>query len=358
MARGPIAERLVRAARKLKAAKVVDLAAFRSGGEMAQDLHATMMTREQADELHPVHAFWSLVQHNLSMFGEQVMGLPDAEKIAKLIIAAEDEYTPMGPPMSPLTATYFFGWAWCDLTVGMAKESAASVTLEVVASLGVDGNILSTMRTFAASRMGLWTVIGHGKGTTILREGVVGDTRQCVAQDHTRASSASTPSSFAHRSTQARSSAAPWTATMPAASRSCGSEPVRFAHSSLASSTSSGVAIQISCPSTTARRRRPNSSRLNARPFWRMMSTFQPVSRSTTLNIDCRTAASIAKSASAYQRASGSARHSRTNDGRVATTTMSMSCVERTSPHTELATDPATIHGISAASSASPCCQA
>lgn len=180
MARGPIAERLVRAARRLEAAEVVDIAAFRAGGEMARELPSTMMTRAQADELHPVHAFWSLVQHNLSMFGEQVMGLPDAEKIAKLIIAAEDEYTPSGPPMSPPTGTYFFGWAWCDLTVGLAKESAASVTIGVVASLGVDGGILSTMRTFADSRMGLWTVVGHGKGTTILREGVMGDTRECV----------------------------------------------------------------------------------------------------------------------------------------------------------------------------------
>lgn len=72
------------------------------------------------------------------------------------------------------------------------------------------------------------------------------------------------------------------------------------------------------------------------------------------LNIDCRRAASIAMSTSAYQRSSGRARQSRTSDVRVASTTMSMSCVERTSPQTELATDPATIHGISAASSASP----
>lgn len=93
---------------------------------------------------------------------------------------------------------------------------------------------------------------------------------------------------------------------------------------------------------------------LHPRPFRRMRSTFQPVSRSTTLNIACRRAASIAMSTSAYQRSSGSARQSRTSESRVASTTMSMPCVERTSPHRELATDPATIHGISDASSASP----
>ena len=50
----------------------------------------------------------------------------------------------------------------------------------MIATLGVDPAMLALMRTFAASRMGLWTVLGHGDGTTILREGVMGDTRECV----------------------------------------------------------------------------------------------------------------------------------------------------------------------------------
>ena len=180
MPSGPITERLVRVARRAKSAHVVDLEAYRAGGVRARQLLATLMTREQADELHPVHAFWSLVQHNLSMFGEQVLALPEASKIAKAIAAAEDEYMPSGPPMSPLTGTYFFGWAHCDLTFGVAKETAASCTIDVMATLGIDPALISLMRTFANGRMGLWTVVGHGDGTTILREGVMGDTRECV----------------------------------------------------------------------------------------------------------------------------------------------------------------------------------
>ncbi len=180
MARGPITERLLRGIRRVQSAQVVDLAAFRAGGQIAQDLKATLMTKAQADELHPSHAYWSMVQHNLSMFAEQVLGLPEADRIAKAITAAEDEYSPMGPPMSPLTGTYFFGWAYCDLAFGIGKETAASCTIDVVASLGIDAGLVAAMRTLAASRMGLWTVSGHGDGTTILREGVMGDTRECV----------------------------------------------------------------------------------------------------------------------------------------------------------------------------------
>lgn len=38
MARGPITERLVRAARRAQSTQVVDLAAFRAGGEIAREL--------------------------------------------------------------------------------------------------------------------------------------------------------------------------------------------------------------------------------------------------------------------------------------------------------------------------------
>lgn len=159
---------------------MVELDAFRAGGEIARALRGTLMTKGKADGLHPVHAFWSLVQHNLSMFGEQVLGLPEAKPFAKVIAAAEDEYHPAGPPMSPITGTYFFCWSFCDLPVGRAKETTAAATVDVIATLGVDSGLLSAMREFAGSRMGLWTVLGHGEGTTILREGVTNDTRECV----------------------------------------------------------------------------------------------------------------------------------------------------------------------------------
>lgn len=178
MPHGPITERLLRAARRARSAQVVELDAFRAGGEQIRALKATFT--KKADELHPVHAYWSMVQHMLAEFVEQVLGLPEADRISKLIEAAEQSYMPTGPPMSPLTRTYFFGWAYCDMTVGIAKETAAGCTLDVVATLGIDGGLLAAMRTLAASRMGLWAVVGHGVGTTILREGVTGDTRECV----------------------------------------------------------------------------------------------------------------------------------------------------------------------------------
>ena len=109
-----------------------------------------------------------------------MLGLDEAARTQRLILAAEEEVRPLGPPLSPLTGTYFFGWAFCDLTVGLAKETAAGCTIDVVEALGVDPALVAAMRVFAASRVGLWTVVGHGAGTTILHELATGDTQECV----------------------------------------------------------------------------------------------------------------------------------------------------------------------------------
>lgn len=145
-------------------------------GGRAQELQAKLRSTEHVDGLHPVHAYWSFVQHHLSFFSEALLTVEEASRFRRLIAAAEEEYM----PMSPLTATYFFGWAYCDLAVGLAKERAGACAVDVVAELGADPALVAAMRILVDSRMGLWTVVGHGAGATILHEFATGDTVECV----------------------------------------------------------------------------------------------------------------------------------------------------------------------------------
>ncbi len=65
--------------------------------------------------LDPIHAAYAFVQHIVSHFSEDVSQLPEMRKFVKLVAKAEDEYLPSGPPMSPLTGSYFTCWAFFDL---------------------------------------------------------------------------------------------------------------------------------------------------------------------------------------------------------------------------------------------------
>jgi hypothetical protein len=51
------------------------------------------------------------------------------KKYAKIVGAAEEEYMPSGPPMSPLTASFFTTWAFYDLRFD-GTDSLASCQIE------------------------------------------------------------------------------------------------------------------------------------------------------------------------------------------------------------------------------------
>src|ERR1019366_1272538 len=63
----------------------------------------------------PVHVVYVYVQNISSFFAEGVSHLPEMKAFAKIYTNAEDEYMPSGPPMSPLTTSFFTAWAFYDL---------------------------------------------------------------------------------------------------------------------------------------------------------------------------------------------------------------------------------------------------
>src|SRR4051794_5345435 len=70
------------------------------------------------DGLDPIHAAYALIQQMSSLFAEGVSQFSEMKAYAELAGAAEDEYMPSGPPMSPLTPSYFTCWAFYDLQFG------------------------------------------------------------------------------------------------------------------------------------------------------------------------------------------------------------------------------------------------
>ncbi len=72
--------------------------------------------------LDPLHTVYLAVQHAASIFAERVSVLDEFEPCYEIVAWAEDEYMPAGPPMSPLTTSYFTTWAFFDLRFGPYKN--------------------------------------------------------------------------------------------------------------------------------------------------------------------------------------------------------------------------------------------
>jgi len=108
----------------------------------------------------PLHAVYIAVQNTTSVFAECVSALPELKAYCKIAAAAEDEYMPDGPPMSPLTRSFFTTWAFFDLRFGGDHETIGTCLLDLSDQLGIDPSMVEAIRQFQCSRMGIYEHCG------------------------------------------------------------------------------------------------------------------------------------------------------------------------------------------------------
>lgn len=137
--------------------------------------------RELVDEqgLDPVHAAYVCAQNLVSLFTEQISQLDELEPYYRLAAAAEDEYMPGGPPMSPLTTSYFTAWALFDLRFGPDSETIGTCVLDVGDALGISPGMRDIIRFYQQSRMGIYEHAGLREGRVHLRELVTNEEFNC-----------------------------------------------------------------------------------------------------------------------------------------------------------------------------------
>jgi len=139
----------------------------------------------EAEGHSPLFARYVAAQQLASVYAENAGHLPELAPFSDAVIAAEDEYMPGGPPMSPLTESYFWLWAIFDLRFGPDRETMGDLILAATVESGLpDGPLVETLTLLARSRMGVFIVEEHPLadpdapevgGLVRLREFVTGD---------------------------------------------------------------------------------------------------------------------------------------------------------------------------------------
>ena len=81
----------------------------------------------------PLHAIYTHAQNLLAILVEVLNEIPDPalDRFFKTINAAKEEYQTGGPPMSPLTDSYFTCWLMFDVAVGIQKETLATIIIDL-----------------------------------------------------------------------------------------------------------------------------------------------------------------------------------------------------------------------------------
>ncbi|MBD3337454.1 MAG: hypothetical protein GF355_18220 [Candidatus Eisenbacteria bacterium] len=166
----PIADKLVKKMKRQKHQKVIDLRAVMAGRKNAEELQKTVATREELADFHPAHAIYVYAQNQLAVMSEQLTALKDMERFVKLISKAEEEYMPSGPPMSPLTTSFFTCWALLDACVGQAEETIGTIAMAVGSAFGMHEELLRVIGLMQSSRMAVYAHEGRDNDSVVLRE--------------------------------------------------------------------------------------------------------------------------------------------------------------------------------------------
>jgi len=133
------------------------------------------------DGLDPIHAAYAYIQQISSQFAEGASQLPELKEYAKLAGKAEDEYMPMGPPMSPLTVSYFTCWALYDLQFGRDGETIGKCEIDANDIFWLNADQLDALKKLSESRMGIYEHVGSMSGLVQLRELITGDDFHCLS---------------------------------------------------------------------------------------------------------------------------------------------------------------------------------
>lgn len=175
-----IAKKVVAAVKRTQRRKVVNIAEARHAAEEAARIAQGQPAPEELGALPPAFAACMAVTNWLMGVVESAQELPELERLIDPLAELESRYMPQGPPVSPLTRTFFWNWMLFDHHAGRSRETLGSVFLAVASTLDMDRRFLAVLEGLVASRLGLHVHEGTDGSRLLLRELVTDERRSCV----------------------------------------------------------------------------------------------------------------------------------------------------------------------------------
>lgn len=153
---GPTAKKLIRELRSHRRSNVVDLGAAREVKQHAQELRAALSDAGKPRALPPNMRRWMDPFGALSGITSMLLGSPSLRKVRHKIDAAQEEYMPGGPPMSPLLDSTYVSWYMADLHIGPRKETLCSILCDLAPLLRLPDEIVEVARRFERTHLDIY----------------------------------------------------------------------------------------------------------------------------------------------------------------------------------------------------------
>ncbi len=151
---------------------VVKLSDFRAAKEKAECNIASMRSAESLvkEGYEASHALYINAQHLTTVFAEEISVLPPLHCWHNFMTENEDLYSPTGPPMSPLTSSYFTFWTLFDASFGGDRETIGSIFSSLSGDLKLDPFQSDIIKNLSQSRMGIYEIAYKANSLIELKE--------------------------------------------------------------------------------------------------------------------------------------------------------------------------------------------
>ena len=167
---GSVANKIAKKITTSGKSKVVKLASWREGRKMVLEARVTDDAINRFQGYDPCHAVYIFAQNVSSCMAESISVMREAKGYYRIVGDAEDEYLPGGPPLSPLTGSYFTMWAMFDVQFGSSRETMGSCILRIFPEFDCPSWLMETVEQMQQSRMGFYVHCGHEGEGVLLRE--------------------------------------------------------------------------------------------------------------------------------------------------------------------------------------------
>lgn len=156
----------------LQMAKVINLDKYKKEKEFIQDTSEKHLAlKDIIDQSYDIsHAAYIFMINFSSILSDIILQFKETKKILTIAQSATDMYLPEGPPISPLTNSYFSLWLMFDVLFGKSKDTIGTCVIAFAKKARLPTWMSDALIFLQTSRIGIYTHCGFNGDFIKLRE--------------------------------------------------------------------------------------------------------------------------------------------------------------------------------------------
>ncbi len=165
---------------KKKVVKIEDMREAKKEALKTKEMLESLKSSLDNSNSDPLHLAYISIFGLISTCMYGLAGLKEMKAFSKTARKQEDLYMPGGPPMSPLTDSYYSCWELLDFRFGPDNETLSSIFLDLAPDLKLSNDEIDVVEILNSSRMGIYEVTGREGDKIWLKELVTNEKFLCV----------------------------------------------------------------------------------------------------------------------------------------------------------------------------------